>query len=73
MLHRLPRSGDTEEAAHDDRYKRIVARPEAFEELLVERFVESHCQAPCEVWLLLMRWESDYSLSSARMASSWEP
>ena len=39
------------EAAANDRYKRIVARPEAFDELLVELFVESHSQAPREVWL----------------------
>ena len=42
--------GEPEEAAND-RYKRIVARPEAFDELLVELFVESHSQAPREVWL----------------------
>ena len=42
--------GEPEEAAND-RYKRIVARPEAFDELLVELFVESHSQAPREIWL----------------------
>ena len=42
--------GEPEEAAHD-RYKRIVARPEGFDELLVELFVESHSRAPREVWL----------------------
>ena len=42
--------GDPEAAAHD-RYKRIVARPEAFDELLVELFVESHSRAPQEIWL----------------------
>ena len=42
--------GDPEAAAHD-RYKRIVARPEALDELLVELFVESHCRAPREIWL----------------------
>ena len=42
--------GEPEEAAHD-RYKRIVARPEAFDELLVELFVESHSRAPRELWL----------------------
>ena len=42
--------GGPDEAAHD-RYKRIVARPEAFDELLVELFVESHSRAPREVWL----------------------
>ena len=42
--------GEPEEAAHD-RYKRIVAHPEAFDELLVELFVESHWQAPREIWL----------------------
>ena len=39
------------EAAANDRYKRIVARPEAFDELLVEHFVESHSRAPRELWL----------------------
>ena len=42
--------GEPEEAAHD-RYKRIVAHPEAFDELLVELFVESRWQAPREIWL----------------------
>ena len=42
--------GEPEEAAND-RYKRIVARPEAFDELLVELFVESHSRAPREIWL----------------------
>ena len=42
--------GEPQEAAHD-RYKRMVARPEAFDELLVEFFVESHSRAPREVWL----------------------
>ena len=42
--------GEPEEAAHD-RYNRIVARPEAFDELLVEQFVESHSRAPREIWL----------------------
>ena len=42
--------GEPAEAAHD-RYKRIVARPEAFDELLVELFVESHSRAPREIWL----------------------
>ena len=31
--------------------KRIAARPEAFDELLVELFVESHSRAPREIWL----------------------
>jgi len=35
--------GDPEAAAHD-RYKRIVARPGALDELLVELFVESYCR-----------------------------
>ncbi len=42
--------GEPEKAAHD-RYKRIVARPHAFDELLVELFVESHARAPREIWL----------------------
>ena len=42
--------GEAAEAAHE-RYKRIVARPEAFDELLVELFVESHWRAPREIWL----------------------
>ena len=42
--------GEPEEAARS-RYKRIVARPEALDELLVELFVESHRRAPREVWL----------------------
>ena len=42
--------GEPQEAAHE-RYKRIAARPEAFDELLVELFVESHSRAPREVWL----------------------
>ena len=42
--------GDPEEAANH-RYKRIVARPEALDELLVEFFVESHSLAPREIWL----------------------
>ena len=42
--------GEPHEAEHD-RYKRIVARPEGFDELLVELFVESHSQAPRELWL----------------------
>ena len=42
--------GEPEEAAND-RYKRIVARPEGFDELLVELFVESHSRAPREIWL----------------------
>ena len=42
--------GEPEEAAHH-RYKRIVSRPEALDELLVEVFVESQPRAPREVWL----------------------
>ena len=42
--------GKPEEAAHH-RYKRIVSRPEALDELLVELFMESHRRAPREVWL----------------------
>ena len=42
--------GEPEEAANE-RYKRIVARPEGFDELLVELFVESHPRAPRELWL----------------------
>ena len=39
------------EAAAQHRYKRIVSRPEALDELLVEVFVESQPRAPREVWL----------------------
>lgn len=42
--------GKPEEAARS-RYKRIVARPEELDELLVELFVESHRRAPREIWL----------------------
>ena len=42
--------GEPEEAAQH-RYKRIVSRPEALDELLVEVFVESQPRAPREVWL----------------------
>ena len=42
--------GEPEKAAHD-RYKRIVARPHALDELLVELFVESRARAPREIWL----------------------
>ena len=42
--------GDPEEAANH-RYKRIVALPEALDELLVEFFVESYSLAPREIWL----------------------
>ena len=42
--------GEPEEAARS-RYKRIVARPEALDELLVELFVESYRRAPRELWL----------------------
>ena len=42
--------GDPEAAAHD-RYKRIVARPEALDALLVDLFVESHSRPPREIWL----------------------
>ena len=42
--------GEPEEAAHH-RYKRIVSRPEALDELLVEVFMESQPRAPREVWL----------------------
>lgn len=42
--------GEPKEAARS-RYKRIVARPEALDELLVELFVESYRRAPREVWL----------------------
>ena len=41
----------THEEAANDRYKRIVALPEAFDELLVELFVESHSPALHEIWL----------------------
>ena len=39
------------EAAAGHRYKRIVSRSEALDELLVELFMESHRRAPREVWL----------------------
>ena len=39
------------EAAANDRYKRIVERPGALDELLVELFVESYRRAPREIWL----------------------
>ncbi len=42
--------GEAEAAAHE-RDKRLVARPEGFDELWVEFFVESHSRAPREVWL----------------------
>ena len=37
--------------ASRDRYKRIVADPEGLDGLLVDLFVESHAQAPREIWL----------------------
>ena len=42
--------GEPGEAARS-RYKRIVARPEELDELLVELFVQSHRRAPREIWL----------------------
>ena len=42
--------GEPDEAAHS-RYKRIVSRPEALDELLVELYVESQPEAPREIWL----------------------
>ena len=42
--------GEPEDAAQH-RYKRIVSRPEALDDLLVELFMESHRRAPREVWL----------------------
>ncbi len=42
--------GDPEEAAAH-RYKRIVARPEALDDLLVGLFVGSHVKPPREIWL----------------------
>ena len=42
--------GEAREAAHD-RYKRIASRREAFDELLVELYVESQRRAPREIWL----------------------
>ena len=42
--------GEPEDAARH-RYKRIVSRPEALDDLLVELFMESHRRAPREVWL----------------------
>ena len=42
--------GEPGEAARS-RYKRVVARPEELDELLVELFVQSHRRAPREIWL----------------------
>ena len=42
--------GEPGVAAHS-RYKRIVAQPQALDELLVEVFVESYRKAPPEIWL----------------------
>ena len=42
--------GEPGEAARS-RYKRIVARPEELDELLVELFVQSQRRAPREIWL----------------------
>ena len=42
--------GDPETAAAH-RYKRIVAQPEALDDLLVGLFMESHAKAPREIWL----------------------
>ena len=42
--------GDPEQAAAH-RYKRIVARPEALDDLLVGLFVGSHAKPPREIWL----------------------
>ncbi len=39
------------ETASRDRYKRMVADPEALDGLLVDLFVESHARAPREIWL----------------------
>ena len=39
------------QAAAQDRYKRMVAHLEAFDELLMDLFVESHARAPRELWL----------------------
>ena len=42
--------GEPVEAAHA-RYKRIVSKPEALDEVLVEVLVESYEKAPREIWL----------------------
>ena len=42
--------GDPDKAAND-RYKRIVARPEALDALLLDLFVEAHDEAPREIRL----------------------
>ena len=42
--------GDPEQAAAH-RYKRIVARPEALDDLLVGLFVASHAKPPRQIWL----------------------
>jgi len=48
-LNRLELS--TPESAHGDRYKKIAARPEAFDRLLVDLFLESCQKPPREIWL----------------------
>lgn len=48
-LNRLELS--TPESAATDRYKRIAADPDALDRLLVDVFVESHREAPREIWL----------------------
>ena len=42
--------GEPQEAKHS-RYKRIVSCPRAFDELLVEFYVESQGEEPAEIWL----------------------
>lgn len=41
----------TPESAAADRYKKIAADPASLDRLLVEVFIESHKQAPREIWL----------------------
>ena len=48
-LNRLELGVPERAAAH--RHKRIVARPEALDDLLVGLFVESHAKPPREIWL----------------------
>jgi len=48
-LNRLELS--TPETAEKDRYKRIAGDAEAMDRLLVDTFLESHEQAPREIWL----------------------
>jgi hypothetical protein len=48
-LNRLELS--TPESAASDRYKKIAAKPETFDRLLVDLFLESYQKPPREIWL----------------------